>query len=298
MTEPTDATPAAPRTEASPPERSALALAAGDALLRVHGPQLLQAAVLALLLPAGSKRARRAWQFETAMSGSAAAMRVHVLHLPASARLPWLETLVRRLGGQPLEVRKDLLAATRRVMGARGTIRPIDRLHWLAMRQWLGEGSAAQQREAAAEDLSRLPQGEVSAIASYSAFLSRLVPIDASEGAAETAVSSEGDAPATAGERWYEEVMAPWRPHADVPACRPPDTDGLVHALHDLQAMAWMQRPMLVRRWVSAAQQHAADAGPGTLDATAADALRLSCTLLDSPLPPALAQHFGPPPAP
>jgi hypothetical protein len=58
-----------------------------------------------------------------------------------------------------------------------------------------------------------------------------------------------------------------------------------------LQAMAWMQRPMLVRRWVTAAQQHSAEASMGRLDDSAADALRLTCALLDSPLPPEIVQH-------
>ena len=59
-----------------------------------------------------------------------------------------------------------------------------------------------------------------------------------------------------------------------------------------------MQRPMLARRWVTAAQQHSTERADhrletGRLDAGAADALRLMCTLLDSPLPPELAQHYG-----
>ena len=299
--------PAAP-AEPTPQQRLELARAAGDALLRLRGPNELHAAVLALLLPAGSHRARRAWRAETDAQPGAAALREQLLHLPENARLPWLETLVSRLRDHSLDTRQALLAATRRVMAARGVVRPIDRLHWLAMRQWLGEGTAAQRHAAASEDLSRLPQGEVSAIAAYTAFLSRLVPVDVTDTPREAADAAPFDATATvvlspapprspaaasAGPAWYDAVMTPWRAHANVPPCQPPDTDGLVHALHELQAMAWMQRPMLVRRWVTAAHEHAAASASGRLENSAADALRLSCTLLDSPLPPELAQHFG-----
>jgi hypothetical protein len=259
---------------------------AADQLARLNGALELQAAVLALLLPLGSHRAVRAWRAETAALPNIAAVREHVSHLPGAARLPWLETLVSRLRDQPLDVRQTLLEATRRVMGARGAVRPIDRLHWLAMRQWLGEGSAAGSRAPAEAELSRLPQAEVSAIASYSAFLARIVPVEATAEAA-APIDAATVAPGIA---WYDTVMAPWQQHATVPPCVAPDTDGLVHALQQLQALPWMQRPVLARGWVSAAQQHSRY---GRLGDAAADALRLSCTLLDSPLPPELARHFG-----
>jgi hypothetical protein len=255
---------------------------------RLNGALELQAAVLALLLPAGSQRAARAWGIETAATPHAGAIRAHVEHLPGATRLPWFETLVSRLRGQPLSVRQGLLESTRRVMGARGAVRPIDRLHWLAMRQRLGGSSAAGARTAAAAELSQLPQGDVLAIATYSAFLSRMVPVDATEA---PATPETADAPQAApGVAWYDAVMALWQSHAVTPPCRPPDNEGLVHALQELQALAWMQRPMLVRGWVTAAQQHSRHR---RLTDGAADALRLSCSLLDSPLPPELERHYG-----
>jgi len=57
--------------------------------------------------------------------------------------------------------------------------------------------------------------------------------------------------------------------------------------------MAWMQRPVLVRNWVDTAL---ARRERGRLRDSAADALRLSCGLLDSPLPPELARHYIEPP--
>ena len=259
--------------------------AAVDQLNRLQGKQELHAGVLALLLPAGSQRAARAWQIECeTMMPRAGEVRGWVEQLPPKARLPWLETLVMRMRGQMLADRQALLEATRRVMGARGIQRPLDRLHWLAMRQWLGEFTAADNRNAVTSDLSRLPQSDVAAIAAYSAFLARMVPAEAAE--------LEDTAPPAAGVAWYGSVMNPWRQNADVPPCTPPDSAGLVHALQELQAVAWMQRPALVRGWVTAATQHSRY---GRLTDTAADALRLSCSLLASPMPPELDRHYGAP---
>jgi hypothetical protein len=269
-------------------ERRRQAEAAGAAiehLSRLNGEHELQVAILALLLPAGSKRAARAWQMETSGTPNAAALREYVQLLPGTARLPWFETLVSRMRAQPQTVRKDLLEATRRVMGARGTIRPIDRLHWLAMRQRLGGSSAAGARTAAATDLSQLPQADVSAIAMYCAFLSRLVPVDESD----TPDPADPSKPAP-GVAWYEAVMAPWQARTAVPPCKPPDNDGLVHALQELQTLTWMQRPVLARAWVTAAQQYSRHR---RLSDGAADALRLSCSLIDSPLPPELERHYA-----
>lgn len=253
---------------------------AADQLSRVHGANGLQAAILALLLPAGSRRAARAWEIEVEGTPEAGALREHVGQLSEPARLPWFEALVSRMRGQPLAARQDLLEATRRLMGARGVVRPIDRLHWLSMRQRLSGAAGAGPRVAAAADLSQLPQVEVEAIAAYSAFLSRLVPLD----------SSAAGADPLPGRAWYDTVMAPWQARATVPACRAPDTDGLVYALQNLQALAWMQRPIVIRSWVTAALLHSR---PQRLSSSAADALRLSCALLDSPLPPELARHYG-----
>jgi hypothetical protein len=145
------------------------------------------------------------------------------------------------------------------------------------MRQRLGAATRAGAHNAAADDLSRLPQTEVTAIAMYTAFLSRMVPVD----------SAESDI--AQGLAWYDAVMEPWRAHAEVQAHQRTDTDGLVHSLLELQSMAWMQRPMLVRGWVVAATEHSLHR---RLSDSAADALRLTCSLLDSPLPPELARHF------
>lgn len=247
--------------------------AAAAALGRVNGTLELQAALLALMLPASSQRAARAWAAENEALPEATALLAHAGHLQTNARLPWFEQLLSRMRRQPLPARQALLEASRRVMQARGSVRPIDRLHWLAMRQRLGGNAAVKVKTAASDELSQLPADMLHAIASYSAFLSRMVPTE-----------SPDDGPA-----WYASAMAPWQDRVDLPACAPPDTDALVSALHELQTLPWMQRPLLVRGWFDAAVVHSLHRRLGV---GAADALRLSCTLLDSPLPPALAKLF------
>ena len=278
------------RVEADANERARVA---ADQLSRVNGPLELHAAVLALLLPPGSEHAARAWHTECGAVPGAEALRDMVAHLRGAARLPWFEILLARLRRQPVAARNSLLEATRRLMAAHGGVRPIDRLHWLVMRQLLGDSARASAPARAATSVSQLPQADVHAIAMFSAFLSRMVPVaEASEPTELQVPAPSAGAPGAPnpGAAWYASVMAPWAHRAETPPLALPDTDGIVYALHTLQALTWMQRPVLARGWVSAAQQHSRH---GRLGHPAADALRMSCTLLDSPLPPELARHYS-----
>ena len=63
----------------------------------------------------------------------------------------------------------------------------------------------------------------------------------------------------------------------------------MVHALGTLERLSWIERPLLVRSWVEEALAHSSSEW---LAPASADALRLACTLLDSPLPPDLARHY------
>jgi hypothetical protein len=277
--------------------------AAADHLSRLNGAQSLQAGVLALLLPPNSRRGARAWSVETAAWPGAAALREHVEALAPAARLPWLDVLLQRMRGQPLSSRQLLLAATRRVMAARRVVRPLDRLHWMVMRQRLGEPTAATRHEAAAAELACLPAGDVLALARTTAFLARMVPTESPQPADRPGTGNDRpDHPANpadpgepvgpvcaAGIAWYASAMERWQ-QGEIPPCRPPDSEGLVQAVQELQALAWMQRPVLARDWVGAAVRHSPH---GRLTDSAADALRLGCALLDSPLPPELERHYA-----
>jgi len=252
------------------PERDA-----ADRLSRVHGAGELHSVLLALLLPPGSKRAVQAWRLETAAIAGTEPLREHVASLSGAARLPWFELLLARMAVQPLAARQELLQATRRVMGARGTANPIDRLHWLTMRRGLGELAPLVARPEAGNEDAEWLESDVLCVATYSAFLSRLVP------------GEVVDAPH--GKAWYDSVMAIWQPFAEVPECQPPSGEAMVEALAKMQTLSWMQRPVIVRNWVTTAISMSRSL---RLSDLAADALRLTCGLLDSPLPPELARHY------
>lgn len=255
---------------ANDPERDA-----SDRLRHLHGAQELQAALLALLLPRGSRRSARAWDIETAGTPGVEGLRKRTAKLSAAARLPWFELLLSRMALQPIAAKQGLLRATRRVMGARGVIRPVDRLHWLAMRRGLGEVPPLAARPEANAEVVEWLETDVLALAVYTAFLARMVVDEAAD--SETA------------SRWYAGVMHHWQPHAPAPPFEAPDAASVFEALVRLQTLSWMQRPVVVRSWVAAALK--ANGGVRLGDA-GADALRLTCILLDSPQPPELLRHY------
>jgi hypothetical protein len=246
---------------------------------------------LALLLPRGSHRAEACWLKEIEPTPYSMQLQAEATALSGASRLPWFELLLVRMAGQPRTERQAVLESARRVMAARGAVQPIDTLHYLAMRRGLGKKTRAPSPASGGVGFSLPPDSEVRAIARYSAFLSRLIPAGSADG--------------SAGAEWYASVMQRWGRRVDMPQQLPlPDTDGVVNALHQVAALPMMQRPVLVRDWVSAALRHsvpqagaASSAGNGLgagsgLSDLSADALRLSATLLDTPLPPELARHY------
>jgi hypothetical protein len=78
-------------------------------------------------------------------------------------------------------------------------------------------------------------------------------------------------------------------PSAPAPPFEAPGSENVFEALARLQTLSWMQRPVVIRSWVTAALK--ANGGVRFGEA-AADALRLTCILLDSPMPPELARHY------
>ena len=244
-----------------------------DRLDRVHGPGGMKAALLAMLLVPDQSSRVRAWREETSLVGEAETIRTDVERLGGTTRLPWFELLLARLGGTPLPDRQELLRSARRVLTAAHPGLPIDRLMWLAMRRHFGENPLGMVHAPADADIAQLPALDIQHVAHYTAHLARMVPSD----------------DVVAGQRWYTGVMGRWLAPAAIPAWHRPDVDELVRALTGLQALSWMQRPQLVRAWVGEALP---SGRPGPLPQTAADALRLSCLLMDSPMPPELARQY------
>ena len=249
-------------------------IAVADHLERVHGPGELHAVLLALLLPPGSKRALGVWRVEVGKLAGADTLCAHATTLSGASRMPWFEVLLARMARQPLAARKKLLLAARRLMESRGVARPIDRLHWLTLRRGLGEAASLATRPEVHPDDVEWLESDVQSVASFTAFLSRMVPGDVA------------DAPQ--GEAWYRTVMASF-PGFEVPLRAPPKAAAMVEALARLQTLSWMQRPVVIRTWVATAL---AQSRFNRLTDLSADALRMTCALLDSPQPPELARHY------
>lgn len=247
-------------------------------LAQLQGPAELRAALLALVCTPGSGREQQAWREHTGGSASAETIRRDIRELGADARLPWFELLLERLKRHAAGDRQGFVDAARKVMAADGKVRPQDRLLWLVLRHRLGEAPAPAMSGHSDNDLTQVSEPAAHAIASFSAFLARLVPVPSEDGA----VGADG-------QRWYASVLqrclGPARPFA----CDPPDADAMVRALRRLQELPWMLRPLLARAWVDAALEAGTSA---RLHEGAADALRLSCRLLESPMPPALVGQY------
>lgn len=253
-----------------------------QALGRLMGPGELAAQVLALVARPGSSREKQAWREETAHVANAKVVLTLVRKLTRATRGPALDRAVRAFAHQPPDLRRKLLAGVRRVMSGDGQVRPLDRLRWLTLHHQLGEAPA----HAALGDLKALQGGAVSKlvdpqrahIAAFTAFLARVVP-----------VTEKGVRVGAAGAQWYQTVLERWWEAGSVPPCQVPDPDELARALWGVQELSWMLHPVLIRTWVDEAVR----ASPGRrLRDKAAEALRLTCTLLNTPMPPVLAKSF------
>ena len=260
------------RHASSEAEREALAK-----LYYVNGPLERRCALLALLVPPGDLRREVAWR------GACADLALHVVErigaeidrLGSGTRLPVFEALLDRSRSAPLEERRELLAAARRVLSAAGGIKPLERLHWLGMRHRLGE--APLSAPAGGEELS---VDALQPFSVFTAFLARVVPSAETDGSI-----------GIGGWAWHARVMAPWaEPMGTTPGALPdvPHAEELLIALRALQSESWMVRPVLMRALVDALPAPGCDG----LGIDACDALRIAATLLGSPLPPSLAARY------
>jgi hypothetical protein len=249
-------------------------------LARRADPNALRAAVLALLMSGGSRRERAAWEEQVHDVDDTEQLLDDVQALPPSRRLPWLEHLARALAPGPVATRHDLIGATRRVMTADGLVSPLDQLRWIALRHLLA-GSAVAPPEAAHSELESLDARDARQVCLFSAFLSQMVP--------SPEVNLDLTGLGSLAQLWYDKVSVPWHGERWLPPRDANDIDAALRALRVLQSLPWMLRPVLVRAWFDAARE--LTDGP-MLHAEAADALRLCCVLLDSPVPPELARQY------
>lgn len=283
MSDRPDAEPASAPVPPAPVAAPLDAAERNERLRRLAGPGECSAALLALLLTPGSRREKAVWRELCRGIDGAEEHRRLCQTLRADETLPWLERMATMLARQPLEHRQALLQGARRLMAADGRIGVPDRLRWLLLRHLLGERPALAQLAGEARDLTELDEHAVLLIGVWTAFLARLVPVpevDVDLFAAEL--------PEAPGPRWWHSVMSLW-PERPVFRVRV-DTDATAAALAGVQALPWMLRPVLVRRWFDHALAFAPEGT--TVHPLAAEALRISARLLDSPLPPTLAACF------
>ncbi len=266
----------APRTDRNEPGlRERLAR-----LQALDSPLQWQLAVLAHLLGRDNARELAVWREAAQALRGADLLLDDVQSLPHCHRLPWFEHFARLLAPGPVELRHALIGAARRLMVADGMVTSAEQLQWVALRHLLA-GSAVAPPTAAHADLADLADAPAQAVCVFSGFLSQLLP------APEVTLDLDGLEPV--GQGWYDSVTAPWADRFEAPAREPQDIDATLRALREIQALPWLLRPVLVRCWFDAAR--VLTEGP-QLHPAAADALRLTCTLLDSPVPPELGRQY------
>jgi hypothetical protein len=270
----TEVTPEAHRHDAlQVPTSFDAAAREAEALARIerwHGPGEWQAAMLALALePHAPGAASRwaAWREATADLGVATAVGREVEVLGAPARRRVFELLLQRARAAPLAQRRQ----ARRALFQRWRACPRSPgMDWraLALGLLLGSHPPIGRRTAASLPLAR--QAEAA---------------DAATRLLATALGAADDA----GHAWRRAAALAL---AEAGAAAPRNTAvGLAPATSRRQLMlalrvrriAPMQRPLLVRIWLQAAEHSGLAGHPGT-----GDALHLACLALDVPVPEAL----------
>lgn len=256
-------------------------------LQRLTGPLQRRLAVMGLVMQPDNEAELRFWRQSGQGLHDAERLLDDVRRLPAGWRVPEFERLLALVAYEPLEQRRGLVVAVREMLRVDGRVSARERLWWLALRHRMGEVTAPhgfiRPVTGQGRDLSQLTAVERDTAATFTAYLARLLPIE-----------SHAGAPTPEGMAWFRAVMLRCQTtrESPLPACQPPDADGLMQALAGVQELSWMMRPQLVRAWVEEALNHSRG---GLLSQPTADALRLAASLLDTPIPPALAAHYPKP---
>jgi Zn-dependent protease with chaperone function len=249
-------------------ERERVALARIDLWI---GPGEWQAAMLALALEpeaAGATDRWAAWQAATADLSVAAPVRREIEALSASARRRVLALLLQRARAAALAQRRLARQALRQ-------------------RRQAWQLSPAAQWQALASGLMLGPRWKLPARASLPSTLPQLSA--AAHAATRLLATSLGATPAQC--HAWRQAAAQGLAELGATAPRGPGL-GLAPAtpLRELQLalrvrrLAPMQRPLLLRAWLQAAEGCSLAAHTGTVDA-----LHLACLALDLPIPPALS---------
>lgn len=245
-------------------------------------PQEQAAALLAFMAHPDSARDRAAWLELHEDLPDAQTLFDAVQSLPRAERLPLWEKLATALASAPLETRQELVSDARELLRVGGRVSMLRKLLWVCQRHVLaGLATTATLPLAAQPQLpERLDITSALAACCFSAWLSECIPQPEL-----TLDLSDTD---SANERWWQTVTTRWREqHGDkalgLPKRDKVDADLALRSLRLLQSLPNDHAAGLVAQWVDAALQIAPPDAP--LHPSAADALRLTATLLKVGMP-------------
>ncbi len=249
--------PPRPMTDAAQPQLL-------SALLGYSMPEDLAAAVLSFLVRRDSAPELGAWQAAVPSGPARDAVRQSVWQLPEQARLPWLERLLTRCAAIEPSEKAALRGHAHAIVAANRQVTPIELLTCLLIDHLLGLTPVVLTREVQRRTLADLG----ASAQTFTALLAGMVDTPQRQAWADAVTNQLG--------------------LADTLPRGPFDLASVTQALRQLHGLSAMARPVLVKAWV----QHAT-AGGRTLGAELADALRILCLLIDTPLPPALVAWYG-----
>jgi Zn-dependent protease with chaperone function len=229
-------------------------------------PEQLRAAVLACLVPPDGQASAElaAWHQRVGTSAATGRILEGVRALPQRARLPSFERLVGCAAALPLPDRSALLRDAVAIVQADGHLSLNEYLRAKVLQRQL-----SAHREAPIERRYRVIADVAAPIVAITATLASLLPADERAGWARSSLASLALTPSSGSAI--------------------PSVAELNQAVTGLAMLDRLQRPALVKAWLETASASSL--------AILADALRCLCLLIDTPLPPKLADCFDPLPA-
>lgn len=223
---------------------------------------LLQAALLAFLVPGPASAEHGAWRrFAGGISGAQAVLEA-VWRLSPRRRQPWFEGLLQESCALPMTEQRMLRQQALDIVAADGRLS----LHELLAALQIHQGLAARRGRLAVEPRRLALADSAAEIGLLTQALGGLLP--------------EGDAP-----RWSHAVMAGLGLSAPAPGQSALSMAQVQQAIRRLQDLSMTQTPLLAKQWVACQPR---DPMPRSM----AEALRGLCLLIDTPMPPGLMVMF------
>ena len=232
------------------------------ALRMLTPPELLQAALLAFLVPSPVSAEQGVWhRFAQGISGAQAVLEA-VWRLPPRRRQPWFEVLLLQACTLPMPAQRGLRQQALEIVGADGRLS----LHELLAALQIHQGLSAR-RERLAVERRHLALSECAAeIALVTLALGSLLP--------------DRDPQVLP-----HAVMAAMGLSAPAQGAGLPSMAQVQHAVRRLQGLSMTQTPLLAKQWIAC---QPLDPMPRPM----AEALRGLCLLIDTPMPPGLMVMF------